>query len=95
MVLLSRLGLGEWEEMIIANSIEIPDECPKSCSGKLDSFDQGSLCTRCPVFCCTPVMFDGENLCLIAPEDYRLDWAIEWKKWFDNGTLGLPDLRIR
>ena len=63
---------------------EFPTECPENCPGKRDS----NLCRYCPIFNCV-----GENA-LLKPGDYRKDWALAWKRWFDSGMVGLPDLRL-
>jgi hypothetical protein len=68
--------------MLIAGKIEVPDECPKNCKYRGEPFYQGNACSRCPIFNCKR---DDEGICLIEPEDYREDWAIEWKKFFDTG----------
>ena len=73
--------------MLVAG-IEFPDKCPEKCPEKDKPFYQGNLCSRCPIFNCSD--FDGFRL--IEPEDYREDWAKAWKKWFDEGMKGYPEL---
>lgn len=75
--------------MKIANSIEVPDVCPKDCKFIIGPFYQGNMCSRCPVFNCAHT----KGFCLIEPEDYRLDWAKEWKRFF-NGEVDEPYLTI-
>jgi len=71
--------------LIISKSkIEIPDLCPKDCIFKYDlkKYGQQSICTRCPVLCCKEI----NGICLIGPENFRKDWAEEWKLFFDGKT---------
>ena len=65
--------------MIIAG-LEFPDDCPTNCIYEDDfsNFGQNSICIRCPVFNCSG------SFKLMEPEEYRVDWAIEWKKFFDT-----------
>ena len=78
--------------MIVANDVEIPDNC-EHCLQKIESFYQGSLCTRCPVFSCKEIPGpDGEPFCLVERENYRKDWALEFKKFFETGEY--PNLYI-
>jgi len=74
--------------MKIANKIEIPDECPENCKFKGESFYQGSMCSRCPVFCC---VVDDNGFCLIDAPHYREDWAQEFAKFF-AGESDYPNL---
>jgi len=66
--------------MKIANNIEVPDKCPDNCEfvDEFRNYGQNAICGRCPVFCCV-----GPDP-LLPPEEYRMDWAIEWKKFFDG-----------
>jgi hypothetical protein len=59
---------------------EFPDNCPKKCPDLhyMETIDQGAMCIRCPIFNCT----GPENIRLMRPEDYRLEWAKEWHEWF-------------
>lgn len=63
-------------------NIEIPKSCPKNCPAKNEPFYQGNLCSRCPVLCCSK---DKDGFCVIEPEDYRPDWAEDFKDWFESG----------
>ena len=63
--------------------------CPAECPGKSESFSQGGLCHRCPIFNCA-----GEFK-LLEPSDYRDDWAKAWRRWFDSGMNGFPELLLR
>jgi len=31
---------------------------------------------------------------MIDPDDYRHDWAVEFKKWFDSGMRDYPELPL-
>lgn len=57
---------------------DCPDKCPKNCKLRSGPIDQGSICIRCPVFCCPD---------LICYDDYRDDWAAEWDKFFKTGEV--------
>jgi len=87
--------------VLISNDIEIPDECPSDCPEAKSPFDQSSLCIRCPILNCkqhlVPEILGGSGnyFRLIEPSDYRRDWAVEFKKWFDTGMKGLPELRLQ
>lgn len=69
------------------------DKCPKGCPGKTEGLLQGGLCYRCPIFNCIPA--PNDDFVLVQPKDYRDDWANEWKRWFDEGMKGRPQLRLR
>ena len=58
--------------MLIAG-FEFSDECPDECPMYGILFDQGNLCTRCPLFNC-----GDEDFKLIEPDDYRI-WRTEVK----------------
>jgi len=75
------------------DKIEIPDNCPDNCVFKEDliQFDQSCMCTRCPIFNC---MKDSSGFCMIEPENYREDWALEWKKFF-KGEIDFPILNLQ
>jgi hypothetical protein len=71
-----------------------PDTCPDDCVYQ-DSFNQhgqSAICTRCPVFCCTPIGKE-DPFVMIEPGDYRRDWLKEWAQFFIDGTE--PALRLR
>lgn len=75
--------------------IEFPDDCPTDCPGHDDSFNQGGLCARCPLFnCMESTDEEGEPFRLLEPDDYRKDWAKEWKRWFNAGMTGQPALHF-
>lgn len=77
--------------MIIAGDVEIPDKCPEGCRFKQEAMYQGNTCSRCPIFNCSK---DDEGFCLVEPEDYRHEWALEWQKFF-NGESEYPVLKLR
>jgi len=81
--------------MIVAG-IEFPDNCPENCPEKKRPFFQGNVCSRCPIFSCKegPSPYDGTKWRLVEPDEYREDWAIEFKKWFDNDMTGIPKLYL-
>ena len=65
---------------------EFPDSCPEECPDKhyMDNFDQGIMCVRCPIFNCS----GPEDIRLLRPEDYNVEWAKEWHRWFkENGVI--------
>lgn len=65
---------------------EFPDSCPKDCEFLSSRWKgQGGMCHRCPVMNCSSFDYEGEVLCLVNPEHYRLDWAKEWDKFFRTG----------
>lgn len=77
--------------MIISSlKIQFPDKCPENCP-HIDSIPIDgpfATCLLCPLMCTT-----GESTMLfVSREDYREDWTIKWKKWFDNGMVGLIGL---
>jgi len=75
---------------------EFPDKCSENCPflGDIGRNGQNSICGRCPVFCCTPVEYEGEMICMIDPADYREDWAEEWAKFFEDGTFPMLKLKL-
>lgn len=84
---------------MIISEIEFPDTCPINCPDKGKEFTQSGLCIRCPIFNCKPFPYKNEDgsesmISLIEPEEYRKDWAIEWKKWFDSNCEGFPKLLL-
>ena len=89
--------------MIIANNYEVPNKCPNDCKFLGENTYQGSICTRCPIFCCKDPIIDKIGTKeyeryggpMIRPEDYRSDWALEWELFFKDGTIPiLPLIRI-
>lgn len=83
--------------LVSEKRIEIPDTCPKECPEPESPWYQcqNGLCYRCPVLICKKNTDDG--LCLVAPEDYRPDWAKEFRAWFDSNCASdhRPKLRLR
>jgi hypothetical protein len=78
--------------LIGKNKIQIPDNCPVNCPVRDEPFYQGNLCSRCPIFNCSS---DEDGFCLIEPEDYREDWAEDFKKWFDSDFKEYPRLQLQ
>jgi hypothetical protein len=76
--------------MLIANQVELPDDCPKNCPELTRPISQNGLCFHCPVFICKEV--DGESL--VDPEHYKLEWALDFKEWFDSGYKVYPKLEF-
>lgn len=84
--------------MLIGKSkIEIPDDCPEGCKFGDESFFQGNMCSRCPIFnckktpCADPSYSDKDGFFqLLKPEEYGDEWAKEWKKYFD--TMGMKEV---
>jgi hypothetical protein len=79
---------------------EFPEECPKKCPGKDDNIGQGGLCYRCPIFNCQKFDYTQEDgkvfkISMLRPDQYREDWAKNWKKWFDTGMKGYPQLPLQ
>lgn len=73
--------------MIISKDIELPDRCPSGCLGHRDLM---GYCFRCPIMLCTP----SEGMAPIMDgNEYRRDWALAWKEWFESGMVGIPDLK--
>jgi len=80
---------------MIIGGYEFSEKCPENCPGRDEPFSQGGLCSRCPIFNCVPVIDeDGFLFSLLQPDEYREDWAREWKNWFDSGMDGYPYLPI-
>lgn len=75
---------------MIIGGIEFDNRCPDTCpfKGDIAKFDQGAICIRCPIFNC------AGDYTLLNPSDYRSDWAEVWKKWFDTGMKGFPELPL-
>jgi hypothetical protein len=80
--------------MLVAGTYDFPDECPSDCPHKNSfmTYGQSAICGRCPVFVCSEVPEEG--WCLVAPDEYRPDWALAWYKWFRGGMQGYPDLLL-
>jgi len=70
--------------------VEFSGKCPEKCPFKDDiaNYGQGAVCIRCPIFNC------AGDFTLLNPEKYRHDWALVWRKWFDTGMRGLPELLL-
>ena len=79
--------------MIIAKKYNVPNKCPKDCKLKPDSFYQGSICTRCPIFVCKEPITEEDKmyLPLVPAKEYRSDWAKEWVKFFKK-EIDIPKL---
>lgn len=80
--------------MIVAGH-EFPDKCPDGCPhrDKDEIVTQGSVCYRCPLYCCSPRLDHHRDVFyFVEPEEYRPDWAAEWRRWFDSGMAGEPEL---
>jgi hypothetical protein len=56
------------------------DKCPVPKNARFGKLGQGSICIRCPIFCCE----GHRDLRIVEPEWYRDDWAMLWKKFFDG-----------
>jgi len=78
------------EEVVIGGQT-FSTECPGACPGRSESFGQGGLCARCPLFNCKPT---DDGFRLLEPNDYRPDWAKAWKEWFNSGMQGYPELPL-
>lgn len=61
---------------------EFPDECPKNCPGHDILFDQGGLCSRCPIFNCREFEYEGTKVRMLNPEDFPEEIAKAWHDWF-------------
>jgi len=63
---------------------ECPDECPADCALKKQSFGQGDLCCRCPVFLCQEPVTEEDRMYLpvLEPTEFRDDWAAQWETFF-------------
>lgn len=73
--------------ILVVGGVELPRICPSFCPERGKPFDQGNLCCRCPLFNCVgDVILDCNS--------YRIDWALAWRKWFDNHCQGYPDLPL-
>ena len=80
------------EDTIVIGGVEFPKGCPTNCPGRKEKPPlQGGLCYAYPYFNCLP---GPDGFVLLRPEDYRHDWAIAWKEWFDNGMKGFPKLYL-
>jgi hypothetical protein len=79
------------EQKITIGGQEFNKKCPVNCPGKERPIDQGGICFRCPIFNCSP---DRDGFSLLEPNNYRSDWALEFKKWFDAGMKDYPTLKL-
>jgi hypothetical protein len=70
--------------MLLKSEIEIPDNCPMTCPFKKEAFYQGNMCSRCPIFNCRKVPDSDGYFQLMKPEEYRENWAKEFKLLFDS-----------
>ena len=78
---------------IIIGGQEFQDHCPLDCPEREEPFYQGNMCSRCPIFNCTPPAGDPDFI-MMEPDEYRKDWAVEWKKWFNRGMKGGVNLEL-
>jgi len=62
--------------MQIAN-LEFPEACPSECKGKNEVWDQGGLCSRCPVFNVPD---------LVRADSYNPTWAVEYHAFIHGGS---------
>ena len=72
-----------------------PIKCPQSCIFKSEAFfDQGCICTRCPVLCCKQPITEEDKIYMpmIEPDNFRDDWAEEWDNFFKIGRR--PKLQL-
>ena len=71
---------------------EFGNECPTDCKGKNEPIYQGNLCSRCPIFNCTPIKDIGP---MVEPKDYNVEWAGEFYNFIykggDRPKLYLPN----
>lgn len=82
--------------LISSENIEIPDECPEKCPGKLFPVDMQSICFRCPILNCKSFPGpDGQPFCMCEPEGYRPDWAKVWRDWFKTDMKEYPELYFK
>ena len=82
--------------MLIAG-YAFPDDCPPDCPNieNWKHFDQGCICTSCPVFLCAARLLPGEpeggaTFCMVNPEHYGADQAKAWFEWFANPSAVEP-----
>lgn len=80
-------------DCIIIGGQEFKSDCPIDCPEIEKPFYQGNMCCRCPIFNCTPLA-DDPDFVLMEPDEYREDWAVEWKRWFDCGMKGRVNLKL-
>lgn len=75
---------------MLIGGVDFDEGCPDDCPGKEEfkTHMQGGMCHRCPIFNCTG------DFRLMEPEEYREDWAVEWRRWFDGGKDGRPSLPL-
>ena len=86
--------------MLIAGNVELPDDCPQDCpfKGDIANYGQSAICGRCPLFTCKTFGTEEDEMgpvCLVEPRDYRRDWALVWKAWFEGGMKGMPELKLK
>jgi len=79
---------------MLIQGYNLPDSCPDNCIYKdhIYKYGQSAICRYCPVFCCMEVLDENNQpFRLLEPDQYRIDWLMEWIKLFENGTE--PELR--
>ena len=82
--------------MIVSKKYQFPDSCPIKCPGQDEDKMQGGICHRCPVFNCSSMGLDEDGFDIgpmVAPEDYREDWAEEFLHYINEGVW--PELPLR
>lgn len=80
--------------MLISKAkIEFPEICPENCKFKnlIRDYKKNHeicFCFDCPIYRCAPSKYH----IIMSSEEYREDWATEWKTWFDSGMNKNPNL---
>lgn len=78
---------------VSSKNIEFPDKCPQECPARNETFDQGNICSRCPILNCKKVPYPGtpknstnpeDFLCLIEPEDFDVSAAEAYLDYIFN-----------
>jgi len=85
---------------MIIGGVEFPEKCPEKCPGKKSFDNMMAFCNRCPIFNTQETDFPNEDgtitkFRMIEPDDYRHDWAVVWKEWFESGMQDYPELYIK
>jgi hypothetical protein len=68
---------------------EFPDSCPDNCPDLhyMETFDQGNNCTRCPIFNCREIPYNGGKVSMLRPEQYPEELAKAWYEWFKKNKV--------
>ena len=82
--------------LVSEKKIDFPDEClsdkcPVPKGDRFWDIGQGSICIRCPIFCCQKI--DDKIGSMVEPEGYRPDWALLWKNLFE-GKIRYEDFEL-